>query len=376
MKVGVLTFFYNTTNYGGMLQAYALTKVLTDLGISVEQIRYDINSASSMKKKIRRFARKCYCLITNPIGYIHDLKIRGYIELKKKAFFEFARENVPYSSEVYSDETIKESSNLYDGFVAGSDQIWSGSSKVYFLEFVQDNKIKVSYAASISRDNLSEKQKKIIGPYLTKFKGISVREEKAKELLMDIGIHSDVVLDPTLLIDPDEWGKISSNRLIPEKYAFCYLLGDNSEQRKAVAEYAKKNAIKTVFIPFMNNHYSNSDQNFGDIKIYSPSPKDFLSLIKYADCVFTDSYHASIFSCLFQKDFVVFNRTSIYGSMSSRFNDLLSMFNLSDHYMEKVSPITHAVIKNDAQLSQIEVFRKAKRNSIAFIKNHLLVSNK
>jgi len=371
-KVAIITMFHGSTNYGGVLQAYALQKIITDLGFSCEQLRYSntseipessvirskkrlisiINDIKSGKKDnkffIKIFRRFIVCLlliyrIPFKILYLNKKK-----QIRKNNFISFNKRNIP-SSKIYNNDTISASLQDYDIFVCGSDQIWNPSwyTKAYFLSFVPDACLKIAYAASIGVDTLSEEQIAFMQPLINRIQHISVREEKAKELLHDFTDKEvEWVLDPTLLLTSEEWNRVASTEKIDTPYVLTYLLGNNKANRACASSFAKKMGMKLVTLPFVGS----SDMGqifFGDIHSYG-GPDSFIALIRDAEYVITDSFHGMVFSILFHKKFVVLKRTSDehQGSMNSRLYSLLKILHMESQIIDSFTPDFDQIINS------------------------------
>ena len=160
---------------------------------------------------------------------------------------------------------------------------------------------------------------------------ISVREKSVIPILEKVTTRKvDYCVDPTLLLDSTDWDKICSKRLINTSYIFCYFLGNNPRAVKCAQEYAKSHDLQLVNIPYLTRCYKKVN-DFGDIKLSKVSPCDFLSLIKYADTVFTDSFHACVFSSIYKINFFAFRRSQ-NDSLGIRILDFIETLDLLPHY--------------------------------------------
>lgn len=325
-RLGIITHYYNSTNYGGVLQAYALCHFLNEEGCEAEQICYDSRNNKLKKQSFKEVMAN----VIFKMFYENKWK-------KRKQSFKVFRDKVPHSKKVYNLETIEQCVNDYDIFVTGSDQVWNLKSyhPAYFLEFVPSNKCKMSYAASACTSHLDEEQQGFFCKKLHDFSGISVREKDTVTLLQPLvqqNIHWSV--DPVFLLDKIKWDKLCSKRVINTKYLFCYFLGNDSIARKVAKQYAKKKKLKIVTISYINQRISKDmykDYFLGDIHLIDVSPEDFLSLIRYADTVFTDSFHAVAFSTIYQKNFFVFERMDAVG-MDSRIHSLMDIIDCNERF--------------------------------------------
>lgn len=328
-RIGILTYYYESINYGGVLQSYALPRVLKKLGYVSEQICY-----TKEKEPIRNYNlfRLLKLLIKKCIYYFLNIKLKDRYNK-----FKIFRKSVPHSSLIYTDKNIDKSLKYYDIFITGSDQVWNLTwyCPAFFLNFVPLGTKKLSYGASLGRTKLSSEEKSFFRKNLVNYSAISVRELDAVNLLeSEINIKIEHVLDPTLLLTKEEWDEICSERLVKGKYLFCYFIGDNSEIRKIAKKYAKIHNLKLVVLPHAMG-FTFSDCFWGDLKMYDIGPSEFISLIKYADYIMTDSFHGCVFSCIYKKQFNVFQRSN-KKNMSSRIYSLLSLYNVKERFCDSV----------------------------------------
>lgn len=300
MKVAVITR-HAITNYGSLLQAYATQKAIENLGHSCEIIDYIRNDESYKEHEKTLLKRK-------PNWYKNLVKRYLYLALRQPESvaagkkFEKERISLLNLTKLYdSPEMIKHDPPKADIYVTGSDQVWGPIENgeydsSYLLSFT--NARKISYAASFGRtetnDSLNEYFKKWLGEYNC----ISVREDSAVELLSKMGFSAKQVLDPTLLFDSSFWNKLTS-KINDKKYVLVYQLHNDQK----LGEYAKKVA-KEKGIPLIRISAS-FHQIFRPGKFrWCPSVGEFLSYIKNAECMITDSFHGTAFAINFNTQFV------------------------------------------------------------------------
>lgn len=372
-KIGVLTHYYDSLNYGGNLQAFALSKFLINKGLNCEQISFiKGNSAvnSSKRLNVKRLVRIPLVLVRKFISKKHNLP-----QAKRVAFENFNKSIIPHSEKIYNRENIKNCVGDYDAFITGSDQVWNFTwyNPEYFLDFVPSNKKKISYAASIGSDYLTEEQKTTFKNSLKDFDAVSVREPSSIKLIEDVcPVPVVSTLDPTLLLDREDWDKVSSKRLIDEEYIFCYFLGNYKKTRELVNKFAKKHNLKIAFIPYTAGIVL-SDRKFGDYRFIDASPEDFISLIKHAKYVFTDSFHAVVFSHIYGKEFFVFNRDK-RALMNGRIKDITSLFACQERYCDTNEKMALSYIEGLSPLDytrETDEFLAKKRESIEFLENNI-----
>lgn len=289
MKIGILTFI-KTINFGASLQAYALQKTLDSFGHQAEVICYTNKSIEDKEKN----------------GRVHDVKSlikwlvmgRG-LKRKTLAFAEFEKKNITFGMEL-TPETKDSVNQVYDLFVAGSDQIWNMSIThedwYYFLEFVDDDRKKCAYAPSFGNAKFPETDYAQAAAYLQRFANLSVRERSGQELIQQLcGRNAAVVADPTLLLNKFEWSKLVHERPMPERYILVYFPHDKAKMFAFAEALATKTNLPIVYLSISPRVWKNVKT------IYDASPEQWLSWIQYADYVVTGSFHGAAFSVNLEK---------------------------------------------------------------------------
>lgn len=371
-KVGIVSLYYNSKNYGGLLQAYALVKIIENLGYPCEQISLSTYRNQKRKRKITvnklvKYLNTRIKKICNNIVYAQVIK---EINVRNLKFTQFEKK-IPHSKKIYTYQELKENFEGYQVVIAGSDQIWNMSwyKPEYFLDFVPNDVYKFSYAASMPNINLTHSQKEIIKKHLKNFKSISVREKVTVDFLQKL-INTQVrcVLDPTLLLKKEEWDGICGKPIVKEKYILCYFLDKNRELKKIVKRIAKEKGLKLVVLPHLSG-LIREDISFGDYKLFDIAPDDFISLIKNAEYVFTDSFHATVFSNIYKTKYYVFCRNG-EKNMIDRITTVLELFEAKDRLIlsdrDIIKKISDEPIRYDE--NKIEIHRK---ESIQYLENNL-----
>jgi polysaccharide pyruvyl transferase WcaK-like protein len=350
--IGICVRYLNK-NYGSMLQIYATTKMLEQNKYDYEIIRY------TKKKSVFSVVKNCPRLLNVILmnDKIEDLKKKFGIffhpifkkneKIRSNRFRDFQNSEFTKLSGIsLGYKELCENSKKYNIVLSGSDQLWSPAglpTNFYNLQFCDEKCKRVSYASSFGVGYIPWYQVKRTRQYLMRMNEISVREKSGKNIIKKL-IDRDVklVVDPVLLLSKQEWDEyIRNNKVIKEKYIFAYFLGNNSECRKVAKAFAAEKKLKLVFLPFLDQ-YNKSDEKFGDELLFDVGPKDFLNLIRNAEYVLTDSFHGSIFSIIYHKNFLVFNRykNSSKVSKNSRIDTLLNEFDLSERrYKNDVTEI-------------------------------------
>ena len=341
MKIGILTQpLY--TNYGGIIQCYALQTALRLMGHETVVLQREFNRRYTFKGACTYYAKHFVKLLLGRRSSWHY-----YVSQKKRDFiaqntYNFIQENIITSKHCYSTEELRQEAknqNL-NAIVVGSDQVWrpyySPCQTNYFLDFLdEDSKIKrISYAASFGTDNweFSDELTKVCSKLLKKFQAVSVREKSAIGLCKE---HFDVdaihVLDPTLLLDKSSYLKLLSPSDNKSEQLFCYVLDRNKKKTEIVDNIARQTGLKPFEVmPELPNDVYNL---YGDIEkcVYPPLEK-WLEAFEGAEMVITDSFHGTVFSIIFNKPFwVIVNE----GRGTARFESILSLFNLSKRLIDK-----------------------------------------
>ncbi len=361
MRIGIITHYYKSENYGGNLQAYALCRYLNEMGYDAEQISYDIRKEQSFIVRLK--------LKLRDIWFWHSFDFAKNRSIRRKKIQLFNK-SIPHSKR-YNKSTVAKCVENYDAFVVGSDQVWHPNAvcDAYLLKFVK-SKIKLSYAASFAINELSENQKAGYREALKSFDGISVREEKGVELLKDLTDKRVWwSIDPTLLLSAKQWDEIADRKVEESPYIFCYFLGEDLNYRKLAGEFAEKKQLPIVTLPNLKGKFRDCDSTFGNKQLYDVSPADFVSLIKNATYILTDSFHATAFSVIYEKQFFVFERTGV-ATMGSRIESLTKLFEATGHFCNTRDKLTLEYLTTIQKINynkDFPQFKRQKKESIKYL---------
>lgn len=172
-----------------------------------------------------------------------------------------------------------------------------------------------------------------------------------------------------LLLRREEWNPLIGNKCDSERYALCYFLGNGTKERELAREYAKRKNLELKVMPFLNGEVNSDDFGYAEKMIINASPKEFVRLIHNAEIVFTDSFHATAFSLLFEKQFYVFER-SFQSSMGSRIESLTDLFGVQEHYCNTLNKMTSEYIDNAASIDYSKsfiAFEKMREKSVEYL---------
>lgn len=325
MKIGIITLPLHT-NYGGILQAFALQTVLERMGHEVEILEEPHEyKRASLKRYIRRTLKKC-------IGKRSVINYEGFMRKWQPRVASNINQfiNTYINRRIVNFESLTEGE--YDAFIVGSDQVWRPSYNQHleqaFLNFTENWKSvkRIAYAASFGVDNweFTKKQTKECKRLVQKFDFVSVREDTAVNLCKEhLGIEATHVLDPTLLLSADDYQKlIDGIKISDSSYVFSYLLDESEEKIDILEDISKR-----LNLPVRKIKLEKDISKIPMSKLKSltyPSIQEWLASFAQADFVVTDSFHGTVFSIIFNKPFVVLPNK---GRGMVRMLSLLSDFN-------------------------------------------------
>lgn len=365
-------------NYGGILQAFALQKIVKDLGHEVTTIDRQVREVSVTRKALQYFRNETYYRIVNKrkpfffkrqFNYIYNNTIR------------FIRCNIKRSEYIDNTRDLKNHfyKNNYDTVIVGSDQTWrpiySPDIYNYFLDFLQDNnKIrKISYAASFGTDKweFSDIESQKCKDLIQQFDAITVREFSGISLCNEyLNTNAQLVLDPTLLLKKEDYISIINTSKIDSQKSFgifTYILDQSDNKNKII-----KKVSSLLDLPVFTNQpkeiYGNSNSN--EIKNYKyPPVEGWLNAFLKADFIIADSFHGIVFSILFNKNFVAIGNEE---RGLARFKSLLKLFNLENRLVKEEGELPENLLFDKIDFEKVNgILEDLRIESINFLKNNL-----
>lgn len=348
MRVGILTF-PNSPSFGASLQMRGLYRTLQILGCEAEVINYR-NKYMSEKRHIRK---------ENPVKNL-AISILDYFG--KKSFRNFEKQLVLFPKKIINETCdLRQIADRYDFLICGSDQVWNpnitGEDLNYFFSFSEDNSKKISYAASFGVDELNENFAKEVTSELKKFKSISVREERAAQIVHELlNVKCPIVLDPTMLIEQDEWRTCEKRiRGLPSNYIAKFIFNYDKNIERKIEELAKITGLPVVTVGGTALSKLKKGLYTGPI-----GPSEWLYVLDHADYVVTDSFHGAVFSIIFHKNLLV----SMASTTNSRLRTLLHTFELDNRVITAVLPEDRIDYKTVQ-----EIMMKKRKESLVYLKN-------
>lgn len=309
-KAALFTWcYFGRVNYGQILQCYATQKLCEEYGLEVMVIKY---------RPLKEFEK---IINIPPKGierehyekYFKDRYIESQDVKQVERFREFISENICMSPQCYSIKDIEEEIEDKDILIVGSDQLWNPAwfDPVFIVEFARKKHKVISIATGGISINKKVYQPvlKRIAKGLEKFDFVSVRETVSREILNAYTDKKIIdVLDPTLLLDERKWRGLCAHRMVEEKYILAYFLGKLTPHKHILKEIARRNKIEKIIYIRMHD----SDEEINNEGMLEPfvdaGPREFLSLIRSADIVCTDSFHGFAFSLIFEREFFLMDR--------------------------------------------------------------------
>lgn len=336
MKIGIITL-YRGYNYGTSLQAYALRKFVASLGHSAEIIWTKQGATLGRDIRCNKICRIFFKIFFHPsllkktfLAYKNSLS-KPINDKVKKLFISFIKNELKIKALTNRGLTQYAYDTNTKAIICGSDQIWNTESAnidpLYFLQFAPKNK-RIAYAPSFGRNYVPSYNKKILTQYLNSIPYISVREESGAEIVRTLtGRDVPVLIDPTLLLDWRDWIKEKKKH-----YIVAYFL--DTPSRSAIENLkllSNKYHYPIYIFPYSFPVYS----ELKNAEYQIIGPKDFVNIIANADCVFTDSFHGTIFSVNLEVPFWTFERNYATGkSQSGRILSILSRIKMEKQYIK------------------------------------------
>lgn len=384
-KVIILTV-QKAPNYGASLQAYALYKFISNKGCDTQvmDLLRPVHKGYKAEKgfysfkyldeglceKIKRtLIRPTKTNIQRFLGTNHSFQVmRKYakeIRTRKERFAEFddmISYTKPYTiKELYSNPPIA------DVYITGSDQLWNPTQpyplEPFFLTFAKGKGKRISYATSIGVSELSDFVKSKFRKWLVGYDALSLREESAVDIIQELtDAPVERCCDPTFLIEKEEWNHLADKRLIEEPYILIFTLAHSQELYEYGCKLREKTGLKLVVL----TDPLPSKETVNEHCIVDAGPRQWLSLIKYADVVLTNSFHGSVFSVIFHKQV----KTIIQNNRGTRIINLFKELDMNDCLLDSAN--INGIGIPSINYAEVDTsFEKMRKNGIRFLTEKL-----
>lgn len=329
MKIGIITLWQSSDNYGQQLQCWALQQLLTKMGHEPFLIQYDFLGRSNypLWKGILRKMKP-----GKVISYICNYKTRQNKKNNdvKRAFEDFRKKNIVSSKHIY--HTLKELQRnppVADVFITGSDQVWAQllnykENEVFFLNFGKEDIIRISFAASFAMNRYPEELKIALKQQLKKFDLVTVRENTGIAICQELSIDAKKMLDPTLLIGKSFYDKLLPNTSNTHRYIYIYSINiRNSEdiQYDKIKKYCHDNGLNIRCT--CASGYFDAKELFDGIEYDYSTIGGWLQNIADSEFIVTTSFHGIVFSIIYSKQFIYFPLKGTLEKSNNRVIDLL-----------------------------------------------------
>lgn len=347
-KIENITIHRNC-NYGSVLQTYATQVIFEELGFECETIDF-IREQDTKRGALNRLKKKNEKLASNPILLAGAKVVMLISYLKKEKIFNAFLDKYVNLSKIgyYNNDVLKKNPPIADAYCTGSDQIWNsfwneGIEPAYYLDFVPEGAFCFSYASSIGQ-KIVRSEKDSVSKLLRKYRYLSVRESQSIKTLVELGYENVVqVLDPTLYREREVWDRLASNKYENRKYVVTYNLHHDKNLDSFAHKLAQEKGLELLNISY----------NWHDIVrpgklVWCPTVEEYLGLIRDAEYVVADSFHATAFSIQFHKNFI-----SFYPEKASmRIRDILRKLDIPQRGTEGDATIQD--IENDINYNAVD----------------------
>lgn len=353
-KIGTISYniYCNFTNYGSALQTWALHQAIIKLGVKPVLVDYcpDILSDKDPLNPYKNM-------------WDQDEESMRMIELTLPAirknyekFDRFYHEQVKCTSKAYTSANFNDVMNEVDSFVCGSDTIFCpdefGFDDGFYANYECMRGNSIAFAPSFGDPHFRNEDYLALNKLLQNFKAIGIREQMMVPYVKEhVSVPVQKVIDPTLLLTYKDYDKIAEKRIINEPYILLYARRYNPKMEAYVERIANETGCKIVDISL---RAINVDK--GHLMFYEAGVEEFLSLVKYADYIVTNSFHGMIMSVQYRKPFVIFSREQC----DTKIAELLELLGLSDRMLvegyEQFSEIDYDIVHHKLNKARIDAY--------------------
>ena len=377
MKIGVLTFWHGTGNYGMMLQCWALQRVLKRLGHDPYLIRY----VAKIKKGLPRKILESVGLYRLFLRFVDSNKYNTLKEKKKhdalREFIRFREENFKFSDRFYNSlEKLQKNPPTADCYITGSDQVWSISDLAYFLDFGNNETKRISYAPSFGFTGYPDRLMPMLKHGLSRLDAISCREQSGVETCQRAGYNATKVADPTMLLDKEEYLSLASQGkpLTDSPYVFIYSLNleKSSDIRfNELKELCNKKCLNILCTP--GDGFCHGKEIYGEDAIYSYATiEQWLYNIANSALVITPSFHGIVLSIILGKPFIYTPVKGARADSNDRINGLLHELKLENRILTDDNSYERIADHNIDWTAVNNAISNLRKGSLEFLNNALL----
>ena len=374
MNIAIITYSC-AFNYGAMLQTYGLYSYLKESGHTPTVIdyipeRYNIDSPDYADKAMSRTRLWKYFPVLKPLWK----RIRlSEMKTNRSIFRSFLEKNVHLTKRYYSLDELQASPPCADIYITGSDQVWNSDfiwsgviDEPYYLAFLPDSIPKISYASSFGKNRLKEEERNVTQKYLAKYKSLSVRESSGLSILSNLGLLAAEVADPTILAGPETFRKLVLDKTPQKPFMILFLITYKDYIHDMCREVAEKNGVELITI--IPDVYQGKKCRSSD-KLVLPTVEEWIGYFKEASYVVTDSFHATAFSIMFERQF----STCTAAGYNGRITNILKKVGLEERSLIEINKEAldrHINIPIDFE-KPMEKLRKWQKESREWLDNSI-----
>lgn len=312
-------------NYGSILQYYALQQYLAKFNVEAYWIRFMFPTLQTFKVFVKKSLSELR----------HGFRIKNiYLHVRTQmGFRNFMHKKCHISPLKYDSlDKLKNSPPKADIYITGSDQVWGGWLEPNYLTFAPKGKKKIAYAVSFGKRELTEEHQNNIQDWVKQFDAVSVREASGIEICREMGMAAVHLLDPTLLLDDMDYLPSNVARLEKNKYVFCYFINEHNPGNLRITDI--ETFCSGLDAKLKVTGIEGPETVVPSKYIYQYAPEDWLNHYKYADYVFTNTFHGTVFSIIFRKQFSVMLQKGTNEKQNERLSSVLNMFGLQDRVLQ------------------------------------------
>ena len=387
MKIGIITCWRSLDNYGQQLQCYALQTLLRGWGHDAFLIRYNPvrKERTVWQKIVNHLQHPQYFLYHLPFETEEKRRTKLELKLKKendqknpeRQFEEFRQEHLQMTDRIYNSYTeLQANPPKADVYITGSDQVWHDpykepSAAGWFLQFGGDNVKRLSYAASIGR-NLYDNELSIFRRFLTRFDAICVREESACQLCREQGFKAQVCIDPTMLLPVETYRRMEKPVVSESPYAFIYVLNVRTAEDinwPQIKGYLGEKQLKIKSVTG-SGYYQGRELIENNTNLLATIP-EWLGYVDGAQCVFTTSFHGTVFAILMHKPFLTIGLRGEYSRANTRMEYLLSLLGIPERMLNPEKPVREQMEKPIDWNSVDNKLEAMRQQSLDFLRENL-----
>lgn len=360
MKVGVITFSESKDNYGQLLQCYAMQEYLRLRGHEPFLIRYhDTPIADNTSFKPRKiftylckFPKYLKWYIDRRRTLKHNTAYESTADFAKRDFSGFLSRHISCTP-IFNAREIHDNPPVADAYICGSDQIWAGDD-AYYLSFAPESSVKIAYAPSLGGlSSFSEDQEQRMRLLINRLDRVGMREQSGVDTCHRLRRTDAVkVVDPTLLLNSDDYLRIAVKPSQPKPYALIYLLGNPIDvDIQKIFDECKRRGLDTVYIASQGR----SDK----MPKSDPTIEEWLGLMAEASLIITNSFHCTVFALHFHRNFITIPLSGGFGRMNTRIEELLGECGLGNHITGELAAVPAAV--GNADFEKFEQYKAGQQ---------------